>query len=166
MIILIVGDFGVGKDTFADFMLDYLSESVKIKSYTTRKPRFEGEDTHIFVSHKDISSDVLAYIDIEGTFYWTCKSQFDKTKNNIYVIDDCGLQQVIESNFDNYIIIEINRPKSLIEVDNKRLNRKKDCFFNYRPLVDFSIANDCSIEELEQKANYISRIISLTNGLL
>lgn len=50
MIILVVGNFGVGKDTFADFMLKYLPESIKIKSFTTREPRFDGEDTHIFTT--------------------------------------------------------------------------------------------------------------------
>ena len=64
MIILITGDFGVGKDTFADFLIEeinkenaeitnqdiYVWRAKKIKSFTTRKPRYEGEDTHTFIS--------------------------------------------------------------------------------------------------------------------
>lgn len=165
MIILIVGGFGVGKDTFANLMLKHLPESVKIKSFTTRQPRFEGEDTHIFATTNDIPKNPLARIDIEGVSYWTVHGQFDKTKNNIYVIDDCGLQQVIESKFDNYIIIEVIRPDSLIDVDKERLNRKKDCHFNYTPLVDMSVMNDCTLEELDKKAKTLSNIIYLTNSL-
>ena len=50
MIVLITGDFGVGKDTFADMLNeDFGEESVKIQSYTTREKRYNTEDTHIFV---------------------------------------------------------------------------------------------------------------------
>ena len=41
MIVLITGDFGVGKDMFADMLdEDFGDESVKIKSYTTREKRY------------------------------------------------------------------------------------------------------------------------------
>ena len=165
MIILVVGNFGVGKDTFADFMLKYLPESIKIKSFTTREPRFDGEDTHIFTTPDKFPENPLAYIDIEGVLYWTSQSQFDKTKNNIYVIADCGLKQVMESDFDNYIIIEIVRPKSLIDVDEERLGRKKNCSFNYTPFVNFTVINDDTLEKLEEKASKISKVISSMNSL-
>ena len=52
MIILIAGDFAVGKDTFADELNTQMHyrgmDSYKILSKTTRNPRYKDENTHIF----------------------------------------------------------------------------------------------------------------------
>lgn len=149
MIILIVGDFGVGKDTVADMILSYLEPAQKILSYTTRKPRYDGEDTHIFVDEFD-SDNVLAYTQIGEHHYWTKKSQFDKTKYNIYVVDSLGVRDVIESEFDDIFIIEIVRPKWLIDLNKERLERLRLSTFNYSSFVDYRIINDRSLSDLEK----------------
>lgn len=71
----------------------------------------------------------------------------------------------MESDFDNYIVIEIVRPKSLIDVDEERLSRKKNCSFNYTPFVNFTVINDDTLEKLEEKASKISKVISSMNSL-
>lgn len=149
MIILIVGDFGVGKDTVADMILSYLEPAQKILSYTTRKPRYDGEDTHIFVDEFD-NDNVLAYTQIGEHHYWTKKSQFDKTKYNIYVVDSLGVRDVIESEFDDIFIIEVVRPKWLIDLDEKRLERPRLSTFNYSSFVDYRIINDRSLSDLKK----------------
>jgi hypothetical protein len=51
--ILIIGRSGSGKDFLArELAKNGLSQ---VKSYTTRPPRYEGEDTHIFISAEEAS---------------------------------------------------------------------------------------------------------------
>lgn len=149
MIILIVGDFGVGKDTVANMIVSHLDNTQKILSYTTRKPRYDGEDTHIFVDDFN-DNNVLAHTQIGEHHYWTKKSQFDKTKYNIYVVDSLGVKDVIDAEFDDIFIIEIVRPKWLIDVDKERLERPRLFTFNYSAFVDYRIINDKSLSDLEK----------------
>lgn len=126
MLILIVGDFGVGKDTIADMFVEYLGEeAVKIKSWTTRPPRYEGEDTHLFLEEGDLShnEDIVAFCTIGGYYYWTEANQFDQKKYEFYIIDKDSVPQVLENYINPIFIIEIKRPDYLIDVDESRLNR-------------------------------------------
>lgn len=156
MIALIVGDFGVGKDTVADLLVQ---ESLrhndcvkfeKIKSYTTREPRYEGEDTHIFISKNDFLAfdDILAQTKIDDNFYGTRYSQFDSNKLNLYCVDDKGVKDVVEANFDDYLIIEVVRPKWLINVPKERLERKRHSE-PYHYGIDYRIMNDSDMRKLE-----------------
>ena len=126
MLILIIGDFGVGKDTIADMFVEYLGEdAVKIKSWTTRPPRYEGEDTHLFLEERDPSynESIIAFCTIGGYDYWTEAYQFDQKKYEFYVIDKNSVPQVLENYTNPIFIIEIKRPDHLIDVDESRLNR-------------------------------------------
>lgn len=156
MIVLIVGDFGVGKDTVADLLI---KESLrrhdcvkfqKILSYTTRSPRFEGENTHMFCSKEDFFSfnDILASTEIDNQYYGTRKSQFDKNKVNLYCVDDKGVKDVLESDMNNVIVVEVVRPKWLINVSEERLNRKRS-FEPYNYSFDYRIMNDGDMLKLE-----------------
>lgn len=173
MIVCIVGDFGVGKDTFADMMLKYLPESQKILSYTTRPPRFPTEETHIFKTfdaisqyfiddvHLEVPNDWVAYTIIDKNVYWTQKDQFDKPFN-IYVIDDVGLEQVLNANIDDVYVIHITRPrdKILLNVSEDRINRQtmKERF-DYKDNIDFQFCNDGTLGELEEAAKMASQLV-------
>ena len=157
MIALIVGDFGVGKDTVADLLV---KESLrrhdcekfeKILSYTTRKPRYEKEKTHIFCTKEDFLSinDFLACTKINDQYYGARFSQFDKNKINLYCVDDKGVRDVIESKIDDEIlVIEVIRPKWLINVPNERLQRKRE-EPPYPYPIDYRIMNDGDMYKLE-----------------
>lgn len=130
MLILIMGDFGVGKDTIADMFVDYLGdEACKIKSWTTRPPRFKGEDTHFFIDDETAQSfsreETLAYCKIGDYHYWTTFSQFGQKKYEFYVIDRESVYQVASRFRNPFIIIEVRRPFNLIDVDKDRLNRRR-----------------------------------------
>ena len=167
MIILIVGDFGVGKDTFADMLVDcFGDEAHKILSYTTRKQRYDGEDTHIFVSHdfwnavqEEIPSPIVAETKIDGEFYGTLRHQFcgslpyEDISYDIYVVDDIGVRDVIQSHIDSVFVIEIVRPKWLIKVPKERLNRQRTDSYDYK--CDFRVINDGSLEKLKTNANEV-----------
>lgn len=158
MICLIVGDFGVGKDTVADFLMDMFSEkgnsikAQKILSYSTRNPRFDGEDTHIFCTKEEFEgfNDIIAQTKIGGNYYGARASQFDKDKINLYCVDEKGVNDIVNANIDDWVVIEVVRPKWLIDLPEDRLNRKRD--ENFEGLItgiDFRIMNDGDIEKLK-----------------
>lgn len=156
MIVLIVGDFGVGKDTVADLLVKEslrhhdCTKFEKIKSYSTREPRYEGEDTHIFISEEEFSSfnDILAQTKISNCYYGTRFSQFDPNKVNLYCVDDKGVKDVVEANFDDFLIVEVIRPKWLINLPKERLERERQSeSYNYG--IDYRIMNDADMRKLE-----------------
>lgn len=157
MIVLIVGDFGVGKDTVADLLLSqsltHKSNSYsfqKILSYATRKPRYEGEDTHIFTSKEEFLKfdDLVACTKIDDNYYGARFSQFDTEKINLYCVDDKGVSDIIDKNIDDVFIVEVIRPKWLRNVSNMRLARKRESgSFKYNP--DYIILNDKDLFNLE-----------------
>ena len=178
MIICILGAYGSGKDTFADELEQVLPNSKKIKSYTTRPPRYPDESTHIFIPYTScichaalkemtvpdkeklsVPENWLAYSIIDGNFYWTEKEQFDN-KYNIYVIDDVGLKQVMDSQFDDVYIIHINRPQELIDVSEKRIQRQQQMTgFDYSKYIDFYVENDEDIAKLTIQAHLVANDI-------
>ena len=143
MIILIIGDFGVGKDTVADMCVDILGDEKahKIKSYTTRDPRYPEEDTHTFISvehtffkskkcfFKDVvlnSGKLVAYTQIDNEFYWTEIDQFFQKPFEFYVTDNKGAAEVVYNIREvPVMIIKIDRPQSMIDVEEERLNRTR-----------------------------------------
>lgn len=164
MIVLIVGDFGVGKDTFADILVDAFNEhytslvAKKILSYTTRYPRYSKENTHIFTTMgtywEDVrNNEILAETEIGDVKYWTTKNQFGSLPYDVYVVDDIGVKCVLDAKIDNVFIIEITRPKELINLPKSRLERERTMFFKYEP--HFTIENDGTIQDLKWAAEQI-----------
>lgn len=162
MIILIVGDFGVGKDTFANMLLTHfgLEYAQLIRSKTTRKPRYENEITHEFLTIQDYENDqdnIVAQTKIDDQYYWTTKDQFEQFFNgfSIYVVDDIGVRDVIQSDIDDVYIIEVIRPSWLIEADPQRLNRERQSgTYKYKP--NYRVINDKTFEYLDSIARDIA----------
>lgn len=160
MIILITGGFGVGKDTFADYLLEEFEKNKilaqKIRSYTTRPPRYPGEKTHIFATpgvYETTKNNTVAQTTIDNYHYWTTPDQFDKNKINIYVVDDIGVRDTVTADIDEVFIILITRPQHLITVNKQRQNRKKTETFKFEP--DFEILNDGDLKSLKFAAQHI-----------
>ena len=163
MILLIVGDFCVGKDVVAEMICDYIGYNPKyddftvnqIKSYTTRQPRFEGEDTHEFCTKEEFKSfdDIIAMTIIGDEYYGARACQFDLDKKNhfdVYVVDPKGVYDIVNSGIPHDIhTIEVVRPKWLRNCPEDRLNRKRD--FNVTPIdynVSYRIVNDGELWKL------------------
>lgn len=173
MIVLIVGNFGVGKDTVADLLIKEslrhhdCEKFVKILSYATREPRYDGENTHTFVSEDEFLGfdDIIASTKIADHYYGTRKSQFNCKKVNLYCVDDQGVKDIIEANFDDVIVVEVIRPKWLIDIPKDRLNRQRHNE-PYPYPVDYRIMNDGDMYKLEASVlecfNYIIKEVKKT----
>lgn len=112
-IICLVGESGSGKSTIAE-LLEKEGYNY-IQSYTTRKPRFEGEKGHIFVKSNGIidaklnsqilDDNIIAYTFFNGNHYWANKEQYQGKGISIYVIDPVGIQELLKKVKDAEIVI-------------------------------------------------------------
>lgn len=103
---LLVGKSGSGKSTIARFMEKEWGYK-ELKSYTTRQPRYEGEDTHIFISHDDFqrykdNNEIVAYSFFNGEHYFCTRTQL--YYNDVYVIDPDGIEYLKQRVDDIYFI--------------------------------------------------------------
>lgn len=87
-----VGPSGTGKTTIQK-ELETRYGLKAVESYTSRKPRYEGEEGHIFVSREEILGfpDKVAFTDYNGNLYCATQSQVDEC--DIYVIDVDGVKE-------------------------------------------------------------------------
>ena len=192
MIILVTGDFGVGKDTFADFLVNIINEdgkekdkdinkwrakngkekdkdiikwrAKKIKSFATRKPRFEGEDTHTFISKekwlkiRERPNCIVAETEIDGEFYGTARFQFEHDCFfSVYVVDDIGVRDMLAAKNilqQEIYVVEIFRPKSLRNIDESRMNRVRN-LDSYRVYPDSVVYNTHDLISLKRDARVV-----------
>lgn len=85
-----MGESGSGKDTIAEILrLDFGLTS--LISYTTRPPRYKGENTHIFITDEEFVKlkNIVAYTEFNGYKYCATSEQVDN--NDVYVIDPDGV---------------------------------------------------------------------------
>lgn len=115
-IICLVGESGSGKTTIAG-LLEKEGYNY-IQSYTTRKPRYEGEKGHIFVdnaptvlnvhgfSKEDISkAGIIAYTFFDNAHYWATREQYQDKGTSIYIIDVAGIKELKEIIKDAEIVV-------------------------------------------------------------
>lgn len=90
--ILIAGRTGAGKDTFASMLREMGMKGVV--SYTTRKKRYETEDTHIFISkdEADKITDKVATTQIGEYEYFATRSQLEEA--DFYIVDPNGIEEL------------------------------------------------------------------------
>lgn len=107
---LFCGRSASGKTTIAN-LLSEKYEYKQVWSYTTRKPRYENEIGHIFVSKEefDCLGDLAAYTFYNGHDYGTTFKQLNEC--DIYVIDVPGIEDLLNK-FQNS-----NRPICIIYFD-------------------------------------------------
>ena len=92
-LILLVGKSGSGKTTIAKYLEDVYGLKM-LESYTTRKPRYEGEKGHTFVDKSDFQSmkNKVAHTLFDGHDYWATQEQCDAS--DVYVIDPDGIRSI------------------------------------------------------------------------
>lgn len=119
---LFCGRSASGKTTVADNLANKYGYR-QVESYTTRKPRFDGEIGHIFVSDEEFDNlgELAAYTEYNGFRYGTTWEQLNEC--SIYVIDVPGIQTLLEKSKDYH------RPITIIYFDSTvytRINRMID----------------------------------------
>lgn len=92
---LFVGKSASGKTSVANF-LEQKHGLRQVNSYTTRPPRYEGENGHIFVNDTEFNNlgDLVAYTEYNGFRYGTTAEQLDQCQ--IYVVDVPGVKTLLE----------------------------------------------------------------------
>ena len=93
---LFVGKSASGKTTIAN-LLEQERNYKQVQSYTTRKPRYEGETGHIFITEEEFDNlgELAAYTFYNGNKYGTTVQQVDEC--NIYVIDIPGVETLLKN---------------------------------------------------------------------
>ena len=147
-IILLAGQSGSGKTSVGRELAKNEDKYNLIQSYTDRQMRETNEYGHTFVNSKEMDfllkrDDVVASTQIREKRYCTIKSQFDKDKINIYIVDAHGINDTIEA-FPRADIMTILIMRDSIDVESERVER--DVAIPLREDVDFLINNDTSIE--------------------
>lgn len=184
IVFLVIGRSGTGKDTLVNYMCQKYGLK-KLKSYTTRPPRQNEEDTHIFISPEDVQKyqdDIIAYTKIGEFEYFATKSQLKDI--NFYIIDPKGVRDLEnipnlkeEFNFIKLFIYlpEKERKKRIAlrgdteEAFLKRQEGEKRQFDNFEfktDLFDYAICNMDLIEaqkELEHIVQFETKQNQLAN---
>lgn len=153
-IIAIVGEAGVGKDTFAR-MLSEVTKKPILVSYTTR-PMREGEVNgreHIFVSKcKTPWRNMLAHYHYGGYEYWTELSQVKDSA--IYVVDERTLVELrLDPRFNVVsILVTRSRMKRMMSgITPERMHRDSErmlspTYYKY----SYIIQNEGTLEDLRE----------------
>ncbi len=144
MIVLFVGDSGVGKSTIVSKVSTSLENVNLVKSYTTRPKRDEYDDDHTFIDSVDeIDDTIVASTIINNHFYGASEKQFKKDMINLYIVDDKGVVDV-KNFFNDESIVTIHINRNNITVPISRKNRRIE---KLNLSYDEEIYNDGSIDE-------------------
>lgn len=127
MIYLIAGRSGAGKDYLVSKIIELSKEMTgkafaMVKSYTTRPPRYENEDTHIFITKEDVDKypDKVATTKIGEYEYFATAEQVNSSE--IYVIDPKGIDELIKNMPDTeFQIVYVQADEDI----NRRINAVK-----------------------------------------
>lgn len=93
---LFVGPSGSGKTTIAELAEDRYDYK-SILSYTTRKPRYENEGGHTFISEDEFDAlqNIVAYTEYNGFRYCTTEEQLNES--DLYVVDIHGVETLLQN---------------------------------------------------------------------
>lgn len=105
-VICLIGESGSGKDYIAS-ILNICYGLIPLKSYTTRKPRYKDENTHIFISNSEVENypNKIAITLFDNNVYFATSEQLDKS--DVYIIDVNGV---------NYLKSHYNGNKEVITI--------------------------------------------------
>lgn len=97
-ILLLLGKSGSGKSTVCA-ELEKSCGLKSIPSYTTRRPRFDSEKGHTFITEDEFDKleDILAYAKTDDYRYAVTKEMFESKDYSVYVVDMTGLKYLYQT---------------------------------------------------------------------
>lgn len=154
-LLLFVGPSGSGKTTIAN-LLEEKYDYKQVQSYTTRKPRYEGEVGHIFITEEEFDNlgELTAYTLYNGNKYGTTVEQVDDS--DIYVIDVPGIKTLLDNYktermvyiiyFDTSVYTRINRMIERGDHDGKIISRllEDEKYDWYQEIQDVILKANCN----------------------
>lgn len=125
-VLLLVGESGVGKSTFARHLKENYNYNI-VRSYTTRPKRDENDNDHIFISKQMAKEmlnkeDIVAHTSINGEKYFTTVYDFRLDKPNVYIVDAKGVNDV-KRNCPEWNVSVIKMKTNENHASKERLNR-------------------------------------------
>ena len=166
-IYLVVGASGTGKTTIVNRLVEQYGLRA-VCSYTTRPPRYQGEQGHIFVSDAEFDklNNIVAFTEYDGYRYGAKAEQIDSS--DIYVIDPDGItyfcQNYIGEKEIRIIFIcatEEERKKRMLrrgdseKVVESRIELDKKVFYNMKDRFSLGVYNDSLERAIEVIVDYI-----------
>lgn len=134
VLLCVLGKSGCGKDSIVNKLCER-SNLKKIISYTTRKPRLNEGNTHIFATEADYErmkteGQIAAFTQIGKYKYWATIDQLYEA--DLYIIDYIGFKKLRELNLPNLRLVSvfINVPDD--EREHRALNIRKDDKIEFR----------------------------------
>ena len=126
-LICILGASGSGKSTLAN-ELEKRYGLKSIPSYTTRRPRFDGEQGHTFITDEEFDKleGILAYAETDNCRYAVTKEMFENEDYSVYVVDLTGLKYLYEHYHGNRPIISVFLRTDVLDRFNHMINRKDE----------------------------------------
>ena len=121
---LFCGRSASGKTTIANLLEEKYGYK-QVQSYTTRRPRYEGETGHIFVTKEEFDAlgELAAYTLYNNNEYGTTFKQLEEC--DIYVIDVPGVETLLQKEIDRPIVVIYFDTTAYTRI-NRMLNRG-DC---------------------------------------
>lgn len=97
-IVLLTGKSGSGKSYISEKICNDFNKK-EVISRTTRKPRFKGENTHLFVTNEQADKEfdkALAKTIFDGNRYYILEK--DLSYKDLYIIDPYGVKSFEKNN--------------------------------------------------------------------
>jgi len=143
----------------------------KVKSYTTRQPRRDESNTHIFINKKEfdkLKDDMCAYTCFNDNYY--CATNQQVNESDLYILDKRGIEWFKEhyNNYKPYKVIYLDvsetqcrdrmkkRGDSKEDVEKRILNDRIE-FEGIEKLVDVIISNQYFMSCCCDCAEYIQK---------
>lgn len=133
-LLCVMGKTASGKDSLANKLCERTGLK-KLISYTTRPPRLNEGNTHIFATEVDYENmksegQIAAFTQIGEYKYWATIEQLYEA--DLYIIDYLGLKKLRELNLPNIRLVSvfINVPDN--EREYRALNIRKDDKIKFR----------------------------------
>ena len=164
----IVGPSGVGKTTIVEELYRRFGYKA-VASYTTRPPRCEGEEGHVFVNDVqfDALTDKVAFTEFAGYRYCVTRAQLADC--DLYVIDPAGVKELLRHDVGKPVrVIGITVSPTLLrermrargdseENIEKRLDHDKEAFKEMADIADVVFQNICLDRTICDICTYIEK---------